>query len=64
MSLLATFFRGGVLIDGKALLCGDGTAVETAPLLMAGSFLSVGMSEGGLFGGRWTRGENVEFYKH
>ena len=43
------YFRGGVLIDGKALLCGDGTAVETAPLLMAGSFLSVGMSEGESF---------------
>ena len=42
-------FRGGVLIDGKALLCGDGTVVEPAPLLMAGSFLSVGMSEGGVF---------------
>ena len=43
------FFRGGVLIDGKALLCGDGTVVEPAPLLMAGGFLSVGMSAGNVY---------------
>ena len=43
------FFRGGILIEGKALLCGDGNVVEPAPPLVAGGFISVGMSEGEVF---------------
>ena len=42
-------FRGGVLIDGKALLCGDGNVVEPAPFLMAGVFISVDMSAGNVY---------------